>query len=295
MNSQRILRISSTSWLKHLSPWRFLAAFAAGALSVLAFAPFSFYLFALIGPLILLGLLNTTSNSGAFREGWGYGLGLLGFGVFWLHISIDQFGNMGTLAAIAITLLFVLILALYYGLMGWVVSKCLASGVPKIHLLWLFPSAWVLGEWLRGWVLSGFPWLTLGYSQIDSPLNGFAPLIGVYGVSWVVLLCVGLLYRLLVPGVRHRFQLAAGLLLVIGSGVMLQQVSWTQPAGEAFRVSMIQANIAQEAKWKRDMLAPTLELYTRLTRDEWQSRLVIWPETAVPAFAHQVETSLLQP
>ncbi|MDF1528860.1 MAG: apolipoprotein N-acyltransferase, partial [Sedimenticola sp.] len=128
-----------------------------------------------------------------------------------------------------------------------------------------------------------------------SPLNGFAPLIGVYGVSWIVLFCAVLLYRLLLPGVKGRLWLAGGLLLVIGTGLLLQRVNWTQPAGSAFRVSMIQANIAQEDKWRRDRLRPTLELYTQLTRDVWQSRLIIWPETAVPAFAHQVEDSVLQP
>lgn len=288
-------RISPIPRLLSSSPWRFLAAFAAGALSVLAFAPFSLYPFALIGPLSLLWLLRSAPPKAGFRTGGAYGLGLLGFGVFWLHISIDQFGNMGTLAAIAITLLFVLVLAIYYGLVGWAVSRYLVMGLPSSQLLWIFPSLWVLGEWLRGWVLSGFPWLVLGYSQIDSPLNGFAPLIGVYGVSWIVLFCAVLLYRLLLPGVKGRLWLAGGLLLVIGTGLLLQRVNWTQPAGSAFRVSMIQANIAQEDKWRRDRLRPTLELYTQLTRDVWQSRLIIWPETAVPAFAHQVEDSVLQP
>ncbi len=244
---------------------------------------------------MLLGLLWHASPKAAFLTGWAYGLGLLGFGVFWLHISIDQFGNMGTLTAMVLTLLFVLILALFYGVVGWAVSRCGASGMLPFQLLWVFPSIWVLGEWLRGWLLTGFPWLTLGYSQIDSPLGGFAPLFGVYGISWMLLFCAALLYRLLQPGTTGRLWLAGGLLLVMGCGLLFQQVRWTQPAGEAFRVSMIQANIAQEAKWKRDMLAPTLELYSRLTRNEWQSRLIIWPETAVPAFAHQVEESVLQP
>lgn len=284
---------SLVQWFKHKSPWRLTAAFAAGALSVLAFAPFSLYPMALAGPLLLLWLWRDATPRFGFQSGWAYGLGLLGFGVFWLHISIDQFGNMGTVAAIAITLLFVLVIALYYGLVGWLTVRLWRSGAG-----WLFgviPSLWVLGEWLRGWILTGFPWLLLGYSQIDSPLGGYAPLFGVYGVSWLLLLSVVLLFRLLSPAVTGRLWLAGGLVLLWGGGMLLNLVEWTEPAGPPLKVSMIQGNIAQEAKWQRDSLRPTLELYTDLTRENWQSDLVIWPETAVPAFAHQVEEALLKP
>lgn len=272
-----------------------MAAFAAGALSVLAFAPFSLYPLALAGPLLLLWLWRDATPRFGFQSGWAYGLGLLGFGVFWLHISIDQFGNMGTVAAMAITLLFVLAIALYYGLVGWLTARLWQAGMGGWWLFGLVPSLWVLGEWLRGWILTGFPWLLLGYSQIDSPLGGYAPLFGVYGVSWLLLLSVALLFRLLSPAVTGRLWMAGGLVLLWGGGLLLNLVTWTEPAGPPLKVSMIQGNIAQEAKWQRDSLRPTLALYTDLTRENWQSDLVIWPETAVPAFAHQVEELLLQP
>ncbi len=272
-----------------------MAAWAAGALSVLAFAPFGLFPLALSGPLLLCWLWRDATPRFGFQSGWAYGVGLLGFGVFWLHISIDQFGNMGTLAAIALTLLFVVVLALYYGLLGWLTVRLWRTGGHGIGLFGWLPSLWVLGEWLRGWLLSGFPWLLLGYSQIDSPLGGYAPLVGVYGVSWLLLLSAVLLFRLLSPAVVGRLWLAAGLALLWGAGSLLNQLSWTEPAGKPLTVSMIQANIAQEAKWKRDALRPTMELYAGLTRGLWQSDLIIWPETAVPAFAHQVEEVLLQP
>lgn len=274
-------------------PWRLPAAFAAGALSVLAFAPFSLYPLAVAGPLLLLWLWQGATPRFGFQSGWAYGLGLLGFGVFWLHISIDQFGNMGTAAAIALTLLFVLSLALYYGLVGWLTVRLWHRG--GWPLLALVPSLWVLGEWLRGWVLTGFPWLVLGYSQIDSPLGGYAPLVGVYGVSWVALLSGVLLFLVMRPAVPQRLWLAAALALLWGGGALLTRIAWTEPAGAVLRVSLIQGNVAQEAKWRRDALRPTLDLYTGLTREQWQSDLIIWPETAVPAFAHQVERLLLEP
>lgn len=275
------------------TPGRLAAACAAGALTVLAFAPFSLYPLALLGPLLLLWLWRDASPRFGFQSGWAYGIGLLGFGVFWLHISIDQFGNMGSVAAIAITLLFVLAIALYYGLVGWLTVRLWRNSAG-----WLFgviPSLWVLGEWLRGWVFTGFPWLLLGYSQIDSPLSGYAPLLGVYGVSWLLLLSVVLLLCLLSRAATGRLWLVGGLALLWGGGMLLNLVSWTEPAGPPLRVSLIQGNVAQAVKWQRDSLRPTLELYTDLTRQQWQSDLIIWPETAVPAFAHQVEEGFLQP
>ncbi|WP_321529336.1 apolipoprotein N-acyltransferase [Sedimenticola selenatireducens] len=286
---------SLVQWFKPKSPWRLTAAFAAGALSVLAFAPFSLYPLALAGPLLLLWLWRDATPRFGFQSGWAYGLGLLGFGVFWLHISIDQFGNMGTAAAMAITLLFVLAIALYYGLVGWLTARLWQAGMGGWWLFGLVPSLWVLGEWLRGWILTGFPWLLLGYSQIDSPLAGYAALFGVYGVSWLLLLSAVLLFRLLSPAVTGCLWLAGGLALLWGGGLLLSLVTWTEPAGPPLKVSMIQGNIAQEAKWRRDSLRPTLDLYTGLTRANWQSNLIIWPETAVPAFAHQVEELLLRP
>lgn len=288
-------RTSRRLLLTHPGLWRPLLAFVAGGLSVLAFAPFALYPLAVAGPLALLWLWREATPRGAFWIGWGYGLGLLGFGVFWLHISIDQFGNMGTPAAIGLTLLFVLLMALYYALMGWLLAGYFRPALSGNGVIWLLPALWVLLEWLRGWLLSGFPWLVLGYSQIDSPLRGYAPLLGVYGVSWLLLLSVGLLYRLLQPYQTGRSGIALLLLLVWGGGEGLARVAWTRPLAEPLRISMVQGNIPQELKWQRGNLQPTLELYTGLTRQHWQSDLVIWPETAVPAFAHQVEEDLLRP
>ncbi len=276
-------------------PWRALIAFAAGGLTVLAFAPFSIWPLALVGPLLLVRLWRSTRPVVAFYSGWAYGIGLLGFGVFWLHISIDKFGNMGTPAAIGLTLLFVLVMALYYGAVGWLLQRCFNRSHESGYSLLLMPSLWVLGEWLRGWILGGFPWLLLGYSQIDAPLAGWAPLLGVYGISWVVMMSVVLLDRLPQPAQPRRLLLASWLTGIWLVGALLAQVHWTDPISEPRRVSMIQANIPQEEKWQRGNLQPTLALYTGYTRQHWDSDLVIWPETAIPAFLHQVQESLLQP
>jgi len=269
-----------------------LLAFAAGALTVTAFAPFSLPPLALLGPALLFWLWVDATPRQGFIRGYGYGLGLLGFGVFWMHISIDQFGNIGLAGAIALTLIFVALLALFYGLVGNL--ACRYAKHPLALTLSL-PSLWVLGEWIRGWLFGGFPWLTLGYSQIDMPLAGFAPLLCVYGLSWLLVLSAGLIVGTLHSGVRGRAAALLLLVLIWGSGALLQNTSWTETLGQPFRVSMIQGNIPQVDKWKPAQLSPTLDLYLSETRSHWDSDLVIWPETAVPAFAHVVNQRLLQP
>ena len=275
--------------------WRIVLAFCAGVFTLGAFAPFSFWPLAVIGPGLLMLLWLSASSSRAFVEGWAFGLGLLGFGVFWMHISIDQFGNVGTVLAMLITLAFIAAMALYYGAAGWLAVR-LAGGEARIWFrLLLICAIWPLSEWLRGWVLTGFPWLALGYSQLDSPLSGWALLLGVYGVSWAVVLTAAGLVLLLLGPRRHRILALVGLATLWGVAALLVERQWTQPLAAPIRVSIIQGNVAQEEKWKRENLLPTLQLYFALTQQHWDSDLIIWPETAVPALAHRVEESFLQP
>lgn len=285
--------------LRGRAGWHLVLTFLGGALTVAAFAPFSYFPLAIVGPLPLLLLWLRAKPGMAFLQGWAYGLGLLGVGVFWMHISIDQFGNLGFVAAVAITLLFILLVALYYGLVGWLAARLRRQlkrpAAASLALLLIFPALWVLGEWLRGWLLTGFPWLALGYSQIESPLAGYAPLLGVYGVSWLLLVTAGLLVLVLTAGRRGKLLAALVMALIWLGGAQLSRIDWTTPLDEPFRVSMIQGNIPQELKWKREQLAPTLGLYTRLTRQHWESDLIIWPETAIPSFAHLIEEGLLAP
>jgi len=275
--------------------FRALLAFGGGASTLLAFAPFSIYPLAVLGPLLLFLLWLDASPRRAFRDGWFFGLGLLGFGVSWLHISIDEFGNVGTPLAVFITALFIALLSLFYGLVGWLGRVLTANGLGRWERLLLFTSLWVLAEWLRGWLFSGFPWLSLGYSQIDSPLAGWATVFGVYGVSWAVVLTAAGLVLSIVGTSRQRLAVLSGLLLLWGAGLSLKSIDWSIPSGDPLRVAMIQGNVPQQEKWKRRNLVPTLDLYARLSRRNWDRDLIIWPETAVPAFSYQVEKPFLDP
>ncbi len=274
---------------------RWFPLLLAGALASRAFAPWD-WSWAVFPSLMLLFHYwgNARTPAQAFRDGWFWGLGLFGFGVFWLHISIDQYGNLGTLAAMAIALVFIAYLALFPALAGWLVARL--RGRSATNRLVLMPAAFVLGEWLRGWLFTGFPWLLLGYTQTDTPLAALAPLGGVWLLSWLIALASGLL--LAAFGADWRMRVAVAVLAVgLWFGLpWLQQRHWTTPTGKAFEVSIVQANIAQRDKWKPEQLRPTLRLYASMSEKvAGRSRLILWPETAVPSFLHRIDAYWLNP
>ena len=172
--------------------WKGLLALLCGALVPLGFAPFGLYLIPVVALAILASLFITATPRAGLLLGALFGLGQFGVGVSWVHISIHQYGNAGLVLSLATMLLLVLYLSLFPALMGSLVSR-LAAASRGIAMLVVFPSAWTLTEWLRAWLFTGFPWLNLGYSQIDSPLLGFAPVVGVYGVGFITVLGAGLL------------------------------------------------------------------------------------------------------
>ena len=267
-------------------PLSLLVAFAAGAATVLAFAPFGQGWASFPAVALLFALWQRASPRNAFWLGWSWGIGLMGFGVFWLHNSIAQFGGLNLPLAMAITLLFAVALALFYGMAGWLANRLMPPG--RTRLLLGYPAIWVLLEWLRSWLFTGFTWLSLGYSQIDTPLAGFAPLLGVYGLGLLVTVGAALLVEW-----RSGWVLLLPVVLLAGWG--LQQHTWSRPAGPAFPVALVQPNIPQALKWRPEQFEPTLELLMSLSREHPEAELVIWPETAIPAFADQVESAVLDP
>ena len=267
-----------------------LAAFLLAAASVLGFAPFGLAplpFFSAAGLLWLWQSAATPRRSAGL--GFAFGLGLFLAGVSWVYVSLHEFGAMpAPLAAIA-TLLFCAFLALSPALVGYLQAR--ARRPLAIRQLLLIPALWVLGEWLRDWIFTGFPWLALGYSQSASPLAGYAPLAGVFGVSWLVWLCAALLLALL--RARGRIAALTGLALLFGTGYGLKQVEWTRALGAPVTVSLLQGNIAQEMKWDEARFAATVQLYQRMSAGA-PARLVILPETAIPRFLDRLDPELLR-
>jgi len=273
---------------------RVLLALSTGGLTVLAFAPFSLYPVAFLTLALLYELLSRSNARQGFLLGWSFGIGLMGIGIFWIRISLNQYGNMEPWLAQLLTLLLVAAVALYYGIAGAAVAG-FKTGPRWSGPLLAFPAIWALTEWLRGWLFTGFPWLAIGYSQIDSPLAGLAPLVGVYGVGLAVALCAGLLWAILRWQGKARYTALAGLVLTCLVGAALNRIEWTEPVGESFRATVVQANIPQSVKWDPDKRIPSLRAYVELTRESRNSELIVWPETAVPDFLHQVRNAFIEP
>jgi len=269
---------------------RLIPVLLLGATSVLGFAPF--YLFPL--PVITLAVLfwlwrRSDRPIIAALHGYVFGLGFFGAGVSWIYISLHDFGEMSAPLAALATALMCAILALFPALAGSLQGY--GKRAPAINAVLLMPALWVLLEWMRGWVFTGFPWAALGYSQVPvSPLAGFAPLLGVYGVSLVAAVSAGML-MLLVATRALRWAPLVALLWLAGWG--LQQVQWTQPTGAPVSVSLLQGNIHQDLKWQQGSQEQSLNTYQQLVLSS-RSRLIILPETALPMFSHEVPPSYLQ-
>ncbi len=262
--------------------------FVFGCLATTAFAPFGLSLFA---PLLLLPFLYvclTNSPRDSAKHGFWFGFGLFLSGTYWIYISVVVFGQAPVWIALLLMLGLVLLMALYLMLAGWLISR-FASGEPWL-LLAAAPAAWVLVEWARGWLLTGFPWMALGYSQVDSALAGWAPVLGVYGVSALLIASVAAV--LVAFSTRGRQQWIAIAIVVLPwlIGAILKSIDWTEPAGEPVTATLIQGGISQDKKWLPKNLQPTLNFYQKATRGAARSDIVVWPEVAIPSVTDRVES-----
>ncbi|SMF94185.1 apolipoprotein N-acyltransferase [Methylomagnum ishizawai] len=270
-----------------------LLALAGGLLLPFAFAPYDQPALAVVALMLLFAAWGRAGPGRAFWRGFLFGLGQFGVGASWVYISMHRFGGASVPEAVGLTALFVLFWSPYPGFVGWLAARLGRGYGPVFKLLVLFPAAYTLADWLRSWLPTGFPWLQVGYSQIDTPLGALAPLFGSYGVGWAVALVAGgalALFRL--SGHRRRVA-GIGLVLFLGLCAALERVRWTEAAGPPIRVALLQGNVPQNRKWEPQFQREILGLYTRLTRQHWDAQLVIWPETAVPAFYQQVKDTFL--
>jgi apolipoprotein N-acyltransferase len=279
-----------------------LIAFIAGAIGVLGFAPFYAWPCVIVSIALLFALWRGTRTAKhAAMIGFAWGLGLFLFGVSWLYVAIHVYGNMpAPLAALAI-FLFCCYLSLYPMLTGVLVSKLGKKYSQAIALLIIMPAGFVAFEYLRGWVVTGFLWLIAGYSQtpggvIAAPLAGYAPVFGMFGITWLLALTAGVLVLLVAERktLSQRIKIALPVITAIVwlAGFALQTITWSTPSGAPLSVALLQGNIAQDLKWRDDELANSLFNYQELVLKS-KAKLIVLPETAAPIFFHELPNDYL--
>jgi apolipoprotein N-acyltransferase len=274
-----------------------LLALLAGALTVFAFAPFE------VGalPLATLGALfwlwqRAPRPRDAAALGFCFGLGLFGTGVSWVSIALATFGGMPWPVALVATAGFVAYLALWPALAGWATARAAPEGT--FARVVAAAAAWTLAEWLRGVVLTGFPWLAVGYAQSPGhPLAGLAPLGGIWAVSLAVAISAALFAWAVdaLAAARHRSVLAsiAAIAALFAGGAALDRLAWTTPVGPPLAVSLLQGNVQQDLKFDAAFLDRTFDLYVGLARQS-RGRLIVTPESAFPIVSIEAPPDVLQ-
>ncbi len=261
----------------------------SGAILSLAFAPFDIALIAVLAPALLFYCWLNTRPGTAFVYGYLFGLGMFSTGVNWLHISINLYGGVNLAGSLALTYLLVAFLALYPAFVGYLGRKYICTS-DTICLLVILPALWTIAEWCRAWIFTGFPWLNLGYSQIDKPLSGLSPVVGIYGLSWLVCFSAALLVYVFYTSTKKKMIAIFSLVIIWSFAGAAKHISWTTPDAKELSVALVQAAIPQEIKWNAEQRQKTVELYLSLSEPYWGNDLIIWPETAIPAFYHDAGT-----
>lgn len=255
-------------------------AIVAGGLVPFAFQPIGFYFLGFLSLSCLFYLwYKTDSTKETFLLGYLFGLAMFGIGVSWIRISINLFGGMNIIGAWFFTFLLIAFISLYPALCGYIVKRFFNKS-----LLLVVPVIWLITEWARGWIFTGFPWLNIGTSQTDSVLANFAPLIGDYGISFLVCVLSASLVNLLMG--KKKFLNSFLLFLILFIAFLLGNVNWTKTNGKKLNVTLVQGAIPQEIKWHPEFREKTYEIYSGLSKPYWSSDLIIWPETAIPSYYH---------
>jgi apolipoprotein N-acyltransferase len=261
--------------------WQDATVLLAGAGLVLSFAPFAYYPLAIIFPAVLLFFWSKASPARSAWLGFLFGLGLFGAGASWVYVSIHEFGFMPAPLAAFLVFLFVAYLSLFPAAAGWLQARVMSPGVYR--LLFAAPAFWVLMEWLRGWVMTGFPWLNLGYSQSNSLLMNLAPLTGVYGMSLLVAILAALVAAIVRAKGWHRLSAAALFAGIFLIGWAAGRVQFVFPAGTKVGIALLQGNVPLSEKWKPGASQKIISHYIDLSRSVVNdSAIIVWPEGAVP-------------
>jgi apolipoprotein N-acyltransferase len=266
---------------------RRLFALITGAVLTLSFAPYQWWPLAIVCPAVLIFLWEGTKPREAAWLGFWFNFGTFAAGTYWLYTGLHTMGGAPVWIAAGLMLGLTSIMAVYHAALGYIVARWLpATGA----LRWIVavPAAWIFIEWWRGWFLSGFMWLSLGYSQTDTWLGGLAPIIGVYGISAVLLVSAGALVALIRGNPRTRIVAAVVIAIPWMAAAPLGKVEWTTPSGKPVGVAIVQGAIPQDEKWAVENEQKTLGIYRELAESAFGTPLIVFPEASLPPIANEL-------
>ncbi|PTQ90414.1 apolipoprotein N-acyltransferase [Agitococcus lubricus] len=270
------------------APWAWLVALLLGAITPFSLAPYHYWFISLLTIPLFAELLTGQTTKQAVLRGWSFGFGLWASGVWWLFVSLHDYGQTPTWLAALMVMAVALIMGAFTAVMAYVYRRWAFDQ----HALLSFAPLFVLFEWLKTWLFTGFPWLFVGYGYIDSVLVGYAPLVGVFGLSLLAIISGQCLLSIL----KYRQYAWSAALLVLsiwGAGFALQYQTWvSNNPQQPLSVSIIQGNIPQDVKWQLEWRDKTLAIYKSLSASEWGQNLVIWPEAAIPMFQYEANDFL---
>ncbi len=263
----------------------------SGASLVLAFAPFGYWYLIFPGLIWFIFPLKTLTVRQTLFRSLTFHTGFFAAGISWIHVSIYQFSFTPFLLSLTMTALLVLFLSFLASITLMLLNRFASNlGISSYYSLAL-PVAWIGSEWFFNWVFTGFPWMSLGYSQIDSFLSSLAPVLGVASISFLLIFISGVLVTFIRGGFKKANFALASVILIVAVVVGLNQIQWLQETTKIMEVSLIQPNISQHKKWLPEQRRETLDYFYETT-DTLDSKLVIWPEGAVPALVRNVANYL---
>ncbi len=293
--SKRRMTAQLTLMFERLLANRFTKLFItvlAGASLVLAFAPFNYWYLVFPGLIWLVLPLQKLNIRQTLKRGLVFNIGFYGAGISWIHISVHRFGEAPLWLSIFLTSILIFLLSLFSTTALLILNHFFSKMNQRIYFLVALPFSWLFMEWTSTWFLTGFPWLNLAYSQINSPLISLAPLMGSAAISLLIVFIAGILSLLILEGKSFIRFASFSMIFIVGSLAYTAQIPWVHPTDKTLSISLIQPNISQDKKWKIEERIKTLE-YFRDTTDTLDAQLVIWPEGAVPALARSVSNYLL--
>ena len=274
---------------------KFFAGFFLGSLIVLAFQPFNYWFVTFLIPGLLYQLIKTESVKNTFFISYFFGFGLWAFGIFWIENSITVYGGASPILGSFLTLLLAAFLSLFQAI-SFTAFKLVSSQRKTYEIFLLFPAAWVVSEWLREFLFTGFPWLYIGYTAVDnSLLQGYIPILGIFGMGFLIVL-ISQIFLALLDSLRDFTQskslyLSCLVLIIVFIGNQpLKNFNWTESTGK-ISATVVQPNIDIKEKWTQKGLqkiqsAIEKKLNQNPPQNLTQSSVIFWPEVTL--------TSLIQ-